>query len=209
MKIILLGAPGSGKGTYSAHLQQTLKIPHISTGDLFRQALAKGTQLGLLAHGYWGKGNLVPDDITIGLVKERLGQPDCKNGFILDGFPRTLTQAKSLDDIIQLDLIFHFRVDLQLAMKRLLSRIVCTNCGRIYNLADYKSDVCENCNTKLTVRSDDEKRTIENRFEVYEEVTYPVVGYYKNNPAFREVDSNGSVESVQAKINKIVGELNV
>lgn len=204
MKIVLLGAPGSGKGTASEVLKHHFSIPHISTGDIFRAAMAKETELGLLAKSFIDFGNLVPDDVTIKLVEERILEDDCKNGFILDGFPRTVAQAEKLTEIIDLDMVIYFDVDMDIALKRLLSRRVCSQCGAIYNALYYDKSTCNECGGQLFIRKDDNEETIRQRFEVFNKVTYPVYLYYKELGILREYDANDVAEVSRKTILKVV-----
>jgi len=207
MKLVLLGPPGSGKGTQSELIQAKYKILGISTGEIFREAIAGKTKLGLSAKSYIDKGNLVPDDITIQLVKERLNKPDCKNGFILDGFPRTIEQAETLQKLINIDLVLYFRLDLDTAINRLINRRVCVKCGTIYNTNFYKKQNCEKCNGKLSVRDDDNMDTITKRLLVYNNQTYPLTEFYKKLNILKEIDSNRTVEEIKKDIFKILGGL--
>lgn len=208
MKIVILGAPGSGKGTHSEYLKRVLNIPHISTGEIFREAISKETPLGLLAKSFIDFGNLVPDDVTIQLVKERLLEEDCKNGFILDGFPRTLEQGKQLENITKLDVVLYFNLKLEVALSRLLQRRSCKNCGKIYNLNDYNLSHCEACGGELYVRDDDNKETITKRFDVYNKQTYPLIKFYKEKNILKELNVDNSVEDNRKNILKVVGEVN-
>lgn len=208
MNIVLLGAPGSGKGTHSSFLKEHLNIPHISTGEIFREAMAKGSELGLLAKTFIDKGNLVPDNVTIGLVKERLSKPDCKNGFILDGYPRTLLQAKELNNFIKLDVVFYFDISLDVALKRILSRRMCQQCGAIYNLLINDITVCEKCGGDLHVRRDDNQETVSKRFEVYNELTYPLIGYYNELRILERVDADRSIKNITQTLKELLGEMN-
>jgi adenylate kinase len=208
MKLVLLGAPGSGKGTHSEYLEKVLNIPHISTGEIFREAIGKRTPLGLLAKSFIDYGNLVPDDVTIELVKERLAMEDCKEGFILDGFPRTLEQGKQLANFTDIDLVLYLNIELEVALTRLLNRRACKACGTIYNLTDYKKSDCERCGGELYVRDDDNKETITKRFDVYNRQTYPLIEYYKNKNILRELNVDNTVEENRKNILKVVGEFN-
>lgn len=208
MKIILLGPPGSGKGTQSEFLKEAYGITHISTGEIFREAMKNQTELGLLAKSFIDFGNLVPDDVTIGLVRERLAQDDCKNGYLLDGFPRTIAQAEILQEFSEPDVAIYLQLDLEIALERLLNRRMCSGCGAIYNMLSYDKDVCELCGSQLITRDDDNHETIVKRFEVYNKVTDPLVEYYKNNGKLLEVDANGSITEVNNILNKLLGEVN-
>ncbi len=208
MKIVILGAPGSGKGTHAKFLAEHYHIPHISTGDIFREAMDKKNTLGILAKSYIDHGNLVPDDVTIALVNDRINQEDCKNGFLLDGFPRTVEQGIALNKITKLDLVLYFNIEFDVALKRLLNRRVCKNCGAIYNLLEYKSDRCEKCGSELTIRDDDKEEVITKRFGVYQKQTFPLVEFYKNLNLLKELDVDNTVEQNRQIIRRVVGDLN-
>lgn len=183
MKLILLGAPGAGKGTQAEIISEKYNIPTISTGNIIRAALKNGTEMGLKAKAYTEKGELVPDEIVIGIIKERLAEPDCKDGFILDGFPRTIPQAKALDDMgVAIDAALSIEVADEAIVKRMSGRRVCEKCGASYH-TEYKKPsvdgVCNACNGNLVIRKDDEAETVLNRLSVYHEQTEPLKDYYK------------------------------
>ena len=183
MKLILLGAPGAGKGTQAEIISEKYNIPTISTGNIIRAALKNGTEMGLKAKAYTEKGELVPDEIVIGIIKERLAEPDCKEGFILDGFPRTIPQAKALDDMgIAIDAALSIEVADEAIVKRMSGRRVCEKCGASYH-TEYKKPavegVCNACDGNLVIRKDDEPETVLNRLSVYHEQTEPLKDYYK------------------------------
>ncbi len=189
MYIVMLGAPGSGKGTTAKILAKRLNLPHISTGDMFREQIKKGTELGKLADSYISKGELVPDELTINIVKDRLTWEDTKNGVILDGFPRTKAQAEALDAILQeagkkVDIVPELIVPDQVIIDRILNRATCSNkeCGAIYN-TKYKPSkvpgVCDICGSKLVTRTDDNEEAIQNRLEVYRKNVQDLLDYYK------------------------------
>ncbi len=189
MYIIMLGAPGSGKGTTAKVLAKKTNLPHISTGDMFREQIKKGTELGELANSYISQGNLVPDEITINIVKDRLNWEDTKNGAILDGFPRTIEQAKALDKILsekgkEIDIVPELVVPDQVIIERILNRATCSNkeCGAIYNTKFKPSKIegiCDICGSKLVTRTDDTEETIKTRLEVYRENSKELIEYYK------------------------------
>jgi adenylate kinase len=183
MNLIILGAPGSGKGTQTTRLKAKLNIPAISTGDIFRNEIKEETELGKRIKKYLDSGQLVPDEIVIDVIKERIKQPDCKNGFILDGFPRTLEQAKALDKIVKIDACINLSVPKEIIVKRLSARRTCKNCGEIYNLLVLKpkvDGVCDKCGGPLFQRDDDRESVIEERFRVYERQTEPLLKYYES-----------------------------
>ncbi|MGC8816378.1 MAG: adenylate kinase [Candidatus Hadarchaeum sp.] len=182
MKLIMLGAPGSGKGTQTSRLKSIFNIPAISTGDIFRNEIKESTELGKKIKKYLDSGQLVPDKIVIEVIRERINQPDCKNGFILDGFPRTLEQARALDEIVKIDACINLSVPKEIIVKRLSARRVCKNCGAVYNLLVLKpkvDEICDKCGGPLYQRDDDKESVIEERFRVYEKQTEPLLEYYK------------------------------
>lgn len=185
-KISLLGAPGCGKGTQSKLLREALNIPHISTGDLFREAIKNKTPLGLQIEKYMSK--LVPDEIVIDLVKERISQDDCKNGFILDGFPRTVNQADLFQKAVGLDAVIYFDIDLQEAKNRILERRTCQNCGAIFTTKAMTGDTCPTCGGHIDVRAEDKK--VDERLSTYVELTAPLVDYYDKLQILKTVDIN-------------------
>lgn len=208
MKLVLLGAPGSGKGSFSEYIKQQFNIPHISTGEIFREAMQAKTTLGILAKSFIDKGNLVPDDVTIALVSERLNKPDCVNGFLLDGFPRTLEQGKALTKITNLDSVIYLDVDYDLTKQRLINRRTCKSCGAIYSMLRYDKTTCERCGGELMKRDDDVEEVIDKRFAVYKTQTYPLVQYYKKLNLLRTVNGDGSIEKVLGDIFIILGGIN-
>lgn len=182
MKLILLGAPGAGKGTQAEIISETLQIPTISTGNIIREALKSGTEMGLKAKEYMDTGRLVPDDVVIGIIQERLAKPDCANGFILDGFPRTIPQAEALDRMgIEIDRVIDIEVADEEIARRVSGRRVCPGCGASYHV-DYKKpaveNVCDHCGDTLVQRKDDHPDTVRERLRVYHEQTEPLKGYY-------------------------------
>ena len=181
--ILLIGAPNAGKGTYSAYLTKEYKIPHISTGDMFREAIKNETPVGLEAKKYIDGGHLVPDDVVVRLVEERLSKDDCKEGFLLDGFPRTRAQAEALDKIKQLTNVIFLDVSDDVVIQRVTGRIVCRKCGAIFhktNLPPKEEGVCDKCGGELYQRPDDNPTVIQMRLELYEEQTSPLIRYYKS-----------------------------
>lgn len=182
MKIIMLGPTNSGKGTYASRLSPILKVPHISTGQIFRDNIAKGTELGKKVEKFLNAGLLVPDDITMEVVKERIKRPDCKNGYIFDGFPRTLKQAEELEKIDPPEVVLYLDAPEWLLIKRLSSRVTCKNCGKIYNLLNVKpkkDGICDDCGGKLITREDETPESIKMRLKEYENNTKPLIEYYK------------------------------
>ena len=197
MKLILLGAPGAGKGTQAEIVCEKLNIPAISTGNIIREALKNGTEMGLKAKSYMDEGNLVPDDVVIGIIKERLSKDDCQNGFILDGFPRTVPQAEALDEMgIVIDRVIDIEVPDEKIEKRLSGRRVCGDCGASYHV-DYKpspaGDKCGKCGADLIIRKDDKPETIRERLQVYHEQTEPLKDYYMKTGKLRIVEGQEEV----------------
>ena len=208
LRLILLGAPGTGKGTQGNILARKLNIPKISTGDILREALQKKTELGLQAQKYMEKGELVPDEIIIGIVKERLQDKDCENGFILDGFPRTVPQAIALDTYLEsqdqkIDTVIALEVEQSKLVKRLTSRRVCKKCGKDYNVITNPppSDMkCTECGGEVIQRADDNEQTVVNRLQIYEEKTFPLKEYYTMKGNLKIFDGDGTIEDIQRNI---------
>ena len=198
MKLILLGAPGAGKGTQAEIISEKYNIPTISTGNIIRAALKNGTEMGLKAKSYIDAGNLVPDDVVIGIIKERLGEKDCESGYILDGFPRTIPQAEALDDMgFDINCALSIEVADSEIVKRMSGRRVCEKCGASYH-TEYKKPakegICNLCEGKLVIRKDDEPQTVMNRLNVYHEQTEPLKDYYKNCGKLLCVEGQDKVE---------------
>ena len=212
MHLILLGAPGSGKGTYASRLKDYYGIPHISTGDMFREAIKEGTPTGLIAKDLIEKGNFVPDEITIQIVKDRLSKDDCKKGFLLDGFPRNAAQAEALDEILKelnlsLDTALNLLMDDNRIISRVMNRRLCTKCGKGYNLLTLKpkkEGVCDDCGSPLYQRADDNEETVANRLNIYNAQTKPLIEYYRGTGILKEVDSDNYADIVVKEIIKIL-----
>jgi len=189
MKLVFLGAPGAGKGTQASGVSAHLHIPHISTGDMFRAAIRNETPTGLEAKRYMDAGQLVPDSVVIDMVRERLAMDDCKNGYLLDGFPRTVEQAKALDEISSPDAVVDIEVSDDVVMARLTGRRVCIKCNGTFNISKLADEtVCPVCGGELIHRDDDKPATISNRLKVYREQTAPLIGYYSELGKLRSVD---------------------
>ncbi len=203
MNIILLGAPGAGKGTQATKISDCYKLPHISTGDIFRENIKNETPIGLLAKSYIDKGQLVPDEVTCKIVEDRLEKADCKDGYMLDGFPRTIAQAEALDKITKIDLVINIEVDFALIMDRLCGRRVCKECGESYHVSRLNGEThCSRCGGELYQRKDDNPETVQSRLEVYDAQTSPLVAYYKEKGLLFNVVSNSTPEAVFAEISK-------
>jgi len=213
--VVLLGAPGAGKGTQATGLAKSLGMPHVASGDLFREALAKQTPLGLSAKEYMDRGELVPDGITIGMVMERLGQPDCARGVILDGFPRTIEQAKTLDAALaceghRIDLVPYIKVSEKMLLARLAGRWTCKRCGAIYHQLFNPpriAGVCDVCGGELYQRSDDTRETQQRRIRVYFEQTSPLIDFFRQRDLLVEVDGEQDVQHVQAALLEAIRRL--
>ena len=214
MNLILFGAPGVGKGTQAVELAKKFNLTHISTGEIFREIIASHSDLGELANSYISKGNLVPDDVTVGIVKERLAQEDCKNGFILDGFPRTLPQAECLDHIclelnMNIDYVIDIEVDEDELIKRLSGRRVCKSCGASYHIDFNPSkieNVCDKCNGELYTRKDDHKESVAVRLMTYKSSTMPLINFYKAKGLLVEINGQQEINEVLNEIVEKIGE---
>jgi len=204
LNLLIMGPPGAGKGTQAEVLVKELNITHISTGDMFRIAIKEGTEMGMRAKEYMDKGALVPDEVVVGMVKDRLAKPDCVGGFLLDGFPRTLEQAKVLDATlqkmsIQLDGVINIEVPREKLMTRLTGRRVCRNCGVSYHVLFNRPEIegkCNNCNGDLHQRSDDNEEAVGYRLDVYEDQTQPLVNYYAAQGLLRNINGDQDINKV-------------
>ncbi len=205
MKLIFLGPPGAGKGTLAALVSKDNGIPQISTGDMFREAIKKETELGKKVKAILASGELVPDEVTVDLVRERLSQPDAQKGYILDGFPRTIPQAEALEKFQKLDAVVNFAIDDALVVKRLSGREVCKNCGAIYHVTNMPSKVkgvCDKCGGPLYTRPDDTLESIKNRLDVYRKQTEPLISFYRTRKVLKDIDSSKSPEDTHRQIQK-------
>ena len=212
MNIILLGPPGGGKGTQAKLLTEKHKIPQISTGDILRAAVKQGTSLGKMAKEYMEAGKLVPDEVVIGIIKERLKEADCENGFILDGFPRTVVQAEALSETLgtmqkKIDHVISITVDEEELIKRLTGRRTCRSCGAMFHVIfnpSKKEGICDFCSGELYQRDDDKAETIRNRLNVYNQQTAPLIDYYQKNGLLRTVRGVGKIEDIFNKIEEVL-----
>ena len=213
MKIIMLGAPGAGKGTQAKKIAAKYGIPHISTGDIFRANIKNSTELGLKAKSYMDAGGLVPDEITIGMLLDRIHQADCENGYVLDGFPRTIPQAESLTEALKkngesIDFAVNVDVPDENIISRMSGRRACLNCGATYHIvynAPKKEGVCDACGQELVLREDDKPKTVKKRLDVYHDQTQPLIDYYKKEGVLAEVDGTKDMEEVFQNIAAILG----
>ena len=210
MVIIMLGAPGTGKGTVAGILMEKLKFPQVSTGDIFRKHIKEKTKLGKLAEDYLSKGELVPDDITIGIVEERLKEDDVQNGIILDGFPRTVQQAKVLDEMLEkqnkkIDMVVNLTTPKEEIIERIVNRRICPNCKAVYNLVlnpSKKEGICDKCGSELIQRKDDSIDTVESRLDNYFKVTSPLIDYYEKNGTLYSATVSKSVNKMGPDVAK-------
>lgn len=208
MNIILLGAPGAGKGTQASKIVDAYKLPHISTGDIFRENIKNQTEIGLLAKSYIDKGQLVPDEVTCKIVEERISRADCKNGYMLDGFPRTIAQAEALEKITKVDLVLNIDVDFSLLMDRLCGRRVCKDCGESYHISRLNGQTnCSRCGGELYQRKDDNPETVGSRLQVYGAQTQPLIDYYDKKGVLQTVQGNSSPEETFEQIKAKLSEL--
>lgn len=213
MKIIMLGAPGAGKGTQAKMIADKYSIPHISTGDIFRANIKNGTELGKKAKTYMDQGLLVPDELVVDLVVDRVGQTDCSNGYVLDGFPRTIPQAESLDAALEklgskVDYAINVEVPDENIVRRMSGRRACVACGATYHIVHIPTKVegiCDRCGSELILRDDDKPETVKKRLAVYHEQTQPLIDYYNDKKVLVEVDGTKDMNDVFTDIVKILG----
>ena len=213
MKIVFMGPPGAGKGTQAEKIIENYQIPHIATGDMFRKAIKDQTELGMEAKRYMDQGALVPDHVTIGIVKDRLSESDCKSGFLLDGFPRTVDQAKALDEILtsldsKIDYVINIDVDLDILKERLTGRRICRSCGATYHMIFNPPAVagtCDKCGGELYQRKDDNEETVGNRLDVYVSQTKPLLDYYSLAGNLVNINGQQSIDLVFAEIQDVLG----
>ncbi|MBC7344999.1 MAG: adenylate kinase [Clostridia bacterium] len=214
MRLVLLGPPGAGKGTQASKLAEKYAIPHISTGEIFRRAYEEGTELGRKAREYMEKGALVPDEITVGIVRDRLDLPDAQRGFLLDGFPRNVAQAKALQELLkernkELDAVINIVASRDSIIKRLTGRRVCARCGANYHIVydpPERDGICDQCGGDLITRRDDSEDTVTRRLDVYEKETAPLVAYYEQQGLLRNVNGERSIEEVFREVVALLEE---
>lgn len=213
MKIIMLGAPGAGKGTQAKMIADKYQIPHISTGDIFRSNIKNGTELGKEAKTYMDKGELVPDELTVRILLDRVAQPDCENGYVLDGFPRTIPQAEVLDQELskrneKIDYAINVEVPDENIVRRMSGRRACVNCGATYHIVHVppkQEGICDKCGKELILRDDDKEETVKNRLNVYHEQTQPLIDFYQKKGVLKEVDGTVDMMDVFKAITDILG----
>lgn len=213
MRLLIMGAPGAGKGTQAVLIKEYFAIPHISTGDMFREAISKQTKMGLEAKKYIDKGDLVPDNVTIELVRERLLNEDCKNGFLLDGFPRTIAQAQALDETlrkleIKLNAVLNVDTEDKILIDRIVGRRSCSVCKESYHMTNKKPKVegiCDVCGGKLIQRADDTEETFKNRLQVYHEITEPVLDYYQKQGLVKNISGSGDIKEIFERVKVLLG----
>ena len=213
MKIVMLGAPGAGKGTQAKMIAEQYQIPHVSTGDIFRANIKNGTDLGKEAKSYMDKGELVPDELTVRILLDRVAQDDCKNGYVLDGFPRTIPQANVLDAELtklgdKIDFAINVEVPDENIVKRMSGRRACVACGATYHIEHVppkKEGICDKCGEALILRDDDKEETVKNRLNVYHEMTQPLIDFYNGKGVLKEVDGTVDPSVVFENIKKILG----
>jgi adenylate kinase len=214
MKIIMLGAPGAGKGTQAKMIAEKYCIPHVSTGDIFRANIKNGTELGKKAKTYMDAGQLVPDELTVDLLIDRISKDDCANGYVLDGFPRTIPQAECLDEALakreeSVDYAINVEVPDENIVNRMGGRRACVNCGATYHVVHIppkKEGICDKCGSKLILRDDDKPETVQNRLKVYHDQTQPLIEFYEKKGVLKEVDGTQDMKVVFEDIVKILGE---
>ena len=213
MKIIMLGAPGAGKGTQAKMIAEKYSLPHISTGDIFRANIKNGTELGMEAKSYMDKGQLVPDELTVKILLDRVAKDDCKNGYVLDGFPRTIPQAKVLEDALnktgeKIDYAINVDVPDENIIKRMSGRRACVNCGATYHIVNVppkKEGICDKCGSELILRDDDKEETVKNRLTVYHDQTQPLIDFYSERNVLKNVDGTLDMMDVFKAITNILG----
>ncbi len=218
MKLVFMGPPGVGKGTYASRVGPKMGIPHISTGDLFREEMKNETELGKKAKEYYDRGDLVPDELVLEILKKRISQPDAQNGFILDGFPRTTVQAEALEKITDLDAVVNIQLEEEIIIEKISARRICRNCGEIYNLADiHKGDLhmppllpkeegkCDKCGGELYQRSDEKPEIVKDRLKLYEDKTAPLIDYYRNKGILKDIEVTGGPEIMVPRIMELIG----
>lgn len=203
MKLVVFGPPSAGKGTQAQKLSKKYGIPQVATGDLLREQVAKKTPIGLKVKSYLDSGRLGPDDLIVQMISDRVSKPDCANGYLLDGFPRTMGQAKELEKMTDIDLVLNIVVDFEVLVERAVGRRICPKCAAVYHVKfnqPKKEGVCDKCGSALIQRDDDKEATVRNRLKVYQEQTAPLVEYYRKKGKLVDIDGSGGIDAVQAKM---------
>ncbi|MBU0624340.1 MAG: adenylate kinase [Candidatus Thermoplasmatota archaeon] len=210
MKLVIFGPPSAGKGTQAQKLSKQYGIPQVATGDLLRKAATDRTPLGLKIKSYVDQGKLGPDDIIVRLIKERVSKPDCRKGFLLDGFPRTMGQAKELEKMTDIDLVLGIVVDFEVLVERAVGRRTCPKCSAVYHIKfnpPMNEGTCEKCGSRLIQRDDDKEETVRNRLRVYQEQTAPLIEYYRKKGKLVDIDGAGGIEAVFAQMVDAISRL--
>jgi len=210
MKLVIFGPPSAGKGTQAQKLSKQYGIPQVATGDLLRKAVADKTPLGLKIKSYLDQGKLGPDEVIVQLIKERVAKPDCKNGFLLDGFPRTMGQAKELERMTDIDLVLSIVVDFEALVERAVGRRTCPKCSAVYHIKfnpPMNEGICEKCGFKLIQRDDDKEETVRNRLKVYQEQTAPLIEYYRKKGKLVDIEGSGGIDAVFAQMVDAISHL--
>jgi adenylate kinase len=210
MKLVIFGPPSAGKGTQAQKLSKQYGIPQVATGDLLRKAVADKTPLGLKIKSYLDQGKLGPDEVIVQLIKERVAKPDCRNGFLLDGFPRTMGQARELEKMTDIDLVLSIVVDFESLVERAVGRRTCPKCSAVYHVKfnpPMNEGICEKCGSKLIQRDDDKEDTVRNRLKVYQEQTAPLIEYYRKKGKLVDIDGSGGIDAVYAQLVKAIGNM--
>jgi adenylate kinase len=203
MKLVVFGPPSAGKGTQAQKLSKRYGIPQVATGDLLREHVAKKTPIGVRVKAYLDSGRLGPDDLIVQMIAERVSKPDCANGYLLDGFPRTMGQAKELEKMTDIDLVLNIVVDFEVLVERAVGRRICPKCAAVYHVKfnpPKKEGICDRCGAQLIQRADDKEETVRNRLKVYQEQTAPLVEHYRTKGKLVDIDGSGGIDAVQAKM---------
>ncbi len=210
MKLVIFGPPSAGKGTQAQRLSHQYGIPQVSTGDLLRKAVADKTPLGLKVKSYLDQGKLGPDNLIVQLIKERVSKPDCKNGYLLDGFPRTMGQAKELEKMTDIDLVLNIVVDFEVLVERAVGRRTCPKCSAVYHVEfnpPMNEGICEKCGSQLIQRDDDKEDTVRNRLTVYKEQTEPLIDYYRRKGKLVDIEGSGGIDAVFGRMVSMIAKL--
>ncbi|MBN1677970.1 MAG: adenylate kinase [Candidatus Thermoplasmatota archaeon] len=210
MKLVIFGPPSAGKGTQAQKLAEKYGLPQVATGDLLREHVAKKTPIGLKVKAYLDSGRLGPDDLIVQMISERVSKPDCKNGYILDGFPRTIGQARELEKMTDVDLVLNIVVDFEVLVERAVGRRICPRCAAVYHVKfnpPKQEGVCDKCGSALIQRDDDKETTVRNRLNVYQDQTAPLVEHYRTKGKLVDIDGSGGIDAVQAQMVRAIDRL--